>query len=114
MGWFSISSTLKGPLTTSAHRKSPASPRWSDTPARSHSSLPAFLALVALAGLTVTARAAMVAGAFMGHNGLTIGEFSDGDRVEYRYSSVRIGLPAKQGDVLFVALDEPQIASYRI
>jgi hypothetical protein len=71
------------------------------TPARSHSSLPAFLALVALAELSVTARAAMVAGAFMGHNGSTIQEFSDRDKVEYRYSNVRTGLPAKPSDVLF-------------
>ena len=99
MGWFSISSRrdpLLRALIANRRRR-----RAGLTPARSHSSLPAFLALVALAGLTVTARAAMVAGAFMGHNGSTIQEFSDGDRVEYRYSSVRIGLPAKQGDVLF-------------
>jgi hypothetical protein len=82
---------------TIADRRRRADP----APTRLYSPGRSFLAFIALAALTVTARAAMDAGAFMGHNGSTIQEFTDGDRVEYRYSSVRVGLPAKQGAILF-------------
>jgi hypothetical protein len=49
------------------------------------------------------AHAGMVGGMFMGHHGSTIQEFSEAgsDNIEYRYSSVRPGLPVKEGDVLF-------------
>lgn len=50
-----------------------------------------------------TAQAEMTGSMFMGHHGSTIQEFSDAssDKIEYRYSSVRPGLPVKEGDVLF-------------
>lgn len=53
--------------------------------------------------LSSGARAEMSGSMFMGHNGSTIQEFSEigNDRVEYRYSSVRPGLSAHEGDVLF-------------
>lgn len=70
MGWFSIGSrreSLRRAISADhlPHRAGP-------TPARWHSLSPAFLAFVALVGLGVTAHAAMVGGAFMGHNGSTI------------------------------------------
>jgi hypothetical protein len=57
--------------------------------------------LVVLLAAPATAHSEMIGGMFMSHHGSTIQEFTDGDRVEYRYSSVRSGVPAKEGDVLF-------------
>ncbi len=59
------------------------------------------IALVVLLAASATARSEMIGGMFMSHHGSTIQEFTDGDRIEYRYSSVRSGVPAKEGDVLF-------------
>lgn len=75
-----------------------------DLPARMHPyafapRLP--IALVVLLGASATARSEMIAGMFMSHHGSTIQEFTDGHRIEYRYSSIRPGVPAKEGDVLF-------------
>lgn len=84
----------RAPIADHPRRAHPAPGRLS-SPSRS------FLAFIALAALTVTARAAMDAGAFMGHNGSTIQEFTDGDAVEFRYASVRAGVPARPGDILF-------------
>lgn len=70
--------------------------------ARPHSFAPRLsIALVVLIAASATARGEMLAGMFMSHHGSTIQEFTDGDRIEYRYSSVRAGVPAKAGDVLF-------------
>jgi hypothetical protein len=105
MGWFSIGSRrepLRREIIANRRRR-----RAGPMLARPHSPLLFFIAFVALAGLTLAARAAMVAGAFMGHNGSTIQELTDNDKVEYRYSSVRAGLPAKQGDVLFRGTKQP-------
>lgn len=59
------------------------------------------IAFVVLLAASATARSEMIAGMFMSHHGSTIQEFADGNRIEYRYSSVRPGVPAKEGDVLF-------------
>ena len=96
-------------VTIADHRRhaDPALSRW-------HSPCPSFLAFIALAALTVTARAGMVAGAFMGHNGSTIQEFTDGSRVEYRYASVRAGLPIRQSDILFRGTKHPSHKSSHV
>ena len=60
-------------------------------------------AVTLAAFLSSGAHAEMSGGMFMGHNGSTIQEFGEigSDRIEYRYSSVRPGLSAREGDVLF-------------
>jgi hypothetical protein len=59
------------------------------------------IALAVLLAASATAHGEMIGGMFMSHHGLTIQEFTDGNRVEYRYSNVRPGVPAGEGDVLF-------------
>lgn len=53
--------------------------------------------------MTTSASAEMGGGMFMGHNGSTMQEFSElnSPKVEYRYSTVRPGMSAHDGDVLF-------------
>jgi hypothetical protein len=69
---------------------------------RLHSFAPCLsIGFAVLFAASAAARSEMIAAMFMSHNGSTIQEFTDGDRIEYRYSSVRAGVPAKAGDVLF-------------
>ena len=62
-----------------------------------------YLAAAVIVALPSSASAEMAGGMFMGHNGSTIQEFSElnSDKVEYRYSSVRAGIPIQEGAVLF-------------
>jgi hypothetical protein len=59
------------------------------------------ITLVVLLAASATAHSKMIGGMFMSHHGSSIQEFTDGNRVEYRYSCVRSGVPAGEGDVLF-------------
>lgn len=62
-----------------------------------------YLAAAVVVALPSFACAEMAGGMFMGHNGSTIQEFTqlNSDKIEYRYSSVRAGVPIQEGAVLF-------------